>query len=87
MKSGSDSLRVKGSEIVNGKGEVVRLRGFCLADCLMTYAAKPRRWRRLTQPSSPPPALVRCSAMKGWPTPPATVNSHTLLRPAVLEVL
>jgi endoglucanase len=30
MKSDLDFLRVRGSEIVNGNGEVVRLRGFCL---------------------------------------------------------
>ena len=30
MEPNPDFLRVRGSEIVNGRGEVVRLRGFCL---------------------------------------------------------
>jgi endoglucanase len=30
MKTSSDFLHVAGSEIVNGRGEIVRLRGFCL---------------------------------------------------------
>jgi endoglucanase len=34
MESNPDFLRVKGSEIVNGRGEVVRLRGFCLGGWL-----------------------------------------------------
>jgi endoglucanase len=34
MEPNPDSLRVKGSEILNGRGEVVRLRGFCLGGWL-----------------------------------------------------
>ena len=30
MKDNPDVLHVKGSEIVNGRDDVVRLRGFCL---------------------------------------------------------
>ena len=54
MKSNSDLLRVDGPEIVNGRGEIVRLRGFflggwvCLENFMLGYPGHAtgcvRRW-------------------------------------------